>query len=343
MYLILYSDRVSPARYTLRYLTSFTERGYVRWGGGIRDSEPPVPSRVSYREAAITYRLVHPFRSLITSGREPGQERDTPLVHPLLTSLPRSWRISLFVSLSRHRLTVSLVGRREGTGLLTSLPSLCFGPSVHASGRQGQGPARFLVPLVNRGPVARRASSVGTAHSVHSPAPGGGRNERSEERAVILPSHHGPSPSLPAEPGQGSDRLSLISSVPSLRRVTSFPVTSVRYALRSLRSLSFLYLSCYPRPSATGPEPGRNRRWSGRNGSEVEVSEPRTGINLSCHSLSLRFVSHGAVTLSPFHSAECNDPVRDARRARLTPVGRVEERRRNGRTWREGREVKSES
>lgn len=125
--------------------------------------------------------------------------------------------------MSRHRLTVSLVGRREGTGLLTSLPSLCFGPSVHASGRQGQGPARFLVPLVNRGPVARRASSVGTAHSVHSPAPGGGRNERSEERAVILPSHHGPSPSLPAEPGQGSDRLSLISSVPSLRRVTSFP------------------------------------------------------------------------------------------------------------------------
>ena len=125
--------------------------------------------------------------------------------------------------MSRHRLTVSLVGRREGTGLLTSLPSLCFGPSVHASGRQGQGPARFLVPLVNRGPVARRASSVGTAHSVHSPAPGGGRNERSEERAVILPSHHGPSPSLPAEPGQGSDRLSLISSVPSLRRVTSYP------------------------------------------------------------------------------------------------------------------------
>ena len=107
--------------------------------------------------------------------------------------------------------------------ILTSLPSLCFGPSVHASGRQGQGPARFLVPLVNRGPVARRASSVGTAHSVHSPAPGGGRNERSEERAVILPSHHGPSPSLPAEPGQGSDRLSLISSVPSLRRVTSYP------------------------------------------------------------------------------------------------------------------------
>ena len=122
---------------------------------------------------------------------------------------------------------------REGTGLLTSLPSLCFGPSVHASGRQGQGPARFLVPLVNRGPVARRASSVGTAHSVHSPAPGGGRNERSEERAVILPSHHGPSPSLPAEPGQGSDRLSLISSVPSLRRVTSFPHSSLSSVRRS--------------------------------------------------------------------------------------------------------------
>ena len=133
------------------------------------------------------------------------------------------WSSARLLPVSRHRLTVSLVGRREGTGLLTSLPSLCFGPSVHASGRQGQGPARFLVPLVNRGPVARRASSVGTAHSVHSPAPGGGRNERSEERAVILPSHHGPSPSLPAEPGQGSDRLSLISSVPSLRRVTSYP------------------------------------------------------------------------------------------------------------------------
>ena len=139
---------------------------------------------------------------------------------------------------SRHRLTVSLVGRREGTGLLTSLPSLCFGPSVHASGRQGQGPARFLVPLVNRGPVARRASSVGTAHSVHSPAPGGGRNERSEERAVILPSHHGPSPSLPAEPGQGSDRLSLISSVPSLRRVTSFPVRLVPPPVRITPSVT---------------------------------------------------------------------------------------------------------
>ena len=162
---------------------------------------------------------------------------------------------------SRHRLTVSLVGRREGTGLLTSLPSLCFGPSVHASGRQGQGPARFLVPLVNRGPVARRASSVGTAHSVHSPAPGGGRNERSEERAVILPSHHGPSPSLPAEPGQGSDRLSLISSVPSLRRVTSFPVTSVRYALRSLRSLSFF--ACHVIP-ALRPR-GRNRDGTARS------------------------------------------------------------------------------
>ena len=135
---------------------------------------------------------------------------------------------------SRHRLTVSLVGRREGTGLLTSLPSLCFGPSVHASGRQGQGPARFLVPLVNRGPVARRASSVGTAHSVHSPAPGGGRNERSEERAVILPSHHGPSPSLPAEPGQGSDRLSLISSVPSLSFpfIPSTPLTHLSPPLR---------------------------------------------------------------------------------------------------------------
>ena len=171
------------------------------------------------------------------------------------------------MSLSRHRLTVSLVGRREGTGLLTSLPSLCFGPSVHASGRQGQGPARFLVPLVNRGPVARRASSVGTAHSVHSPAPGGGRNERSEERAVILPSHHGPSPSLPAEPGQGSDRLSLISSVPSLRRVTSFPVTSVRYALRSLRSLSFF--ACHVIP-ALRPR-GRNRDGTegGVDGTEV--------------------------------------------------------------------------
>ena len=47
-------------------------------------------------------------------------------------------------------------------------------------------------------------------------------------------------------PGQGSDRLSLISSVPSLRRVTSFPVTSVRYALRSLRSLSFFACHVIP-------------------------------------------------------------------------------------------------
>ena len=85
--------------------------------------------------------------------------------------------------------------------------------------------------------------------------------------------------------------FSLISSVPSLRRVTSFPVTSVRYALRSLRSLSFFACHVIPALRPRGPEPGRNRRWSGRNGSEVEVSEPRTGINLSCHSLSLRFVS----------------------------------------------------
>lgn len=35
------------------------------------------------------------------------------------------------------------------------------------------------------------------------------------------------------------------------------------------------------------------------------------------------YVSFMLVTLSPFHSAECNDPVRDARRARATP-GRTE-------------------
>ena len=86
-------------------------------------------------------------------------------------------------------------------------------------------------------------------------------------RPVILPSHHGPSPSLPAEPGQGSDRLSLISSVPSLRRVTSFPVTSVRYALRSLRSLSFF--ACHVIP-ALRPR-GRNRDGTegGVDGTEV--------------------------------------------------------------------------
>ena len=179
-------------------------------------------------------------------------------------SLYKDLIILYFSSCSRHRLTVSLVGRREGTGLLTSLPSLCFGPSVHASGRQGQGPARFLVPLVNRGPVARRASSVGTAHSVHSPAPGGGRNERSEERAVILPSHHGPSPSLPAEPGQGSDRLSLISSVPSLRRVTSFPFhpLSTDYNITYLSTISLLTLGSLPSPHVSD---GRmtERKWGG--------------------------------------------------------------------------------
>ena len=171
------------------------------------------------------------------SGRNEG------LIYYPLVPYRFVWSSARLLPVSRHRLTVSLVGRREGTGLLTSLPSLCFGPSVHASGRQGQGPARFLVPLVNRGPVARRASSVGTAHSVHSPAPGGGRNERSEERAVILPSHHGPSPSLPAEPGQGSDRLSLISSVPSLRRVTSYPrpflTCSTRLSTACLVSLRY--------------------------------------------------------------------------------------------------------
>lgn len=64
-----------------------------------------------------------------------------------------------------------------------------------------------------------------------------------------------------AEPGQGSDRLSLISSVPSLRRVTSFPVTSVRYALRSLRSLSFF--ACHVIP-ALRPR-GRNRDGTARS------------------------------------------------------------------------------
>ena len=78
-----------------------------------------------------------------------------------------SFRHFLVLPRLSHRLT-ALVGRREGTG-----PFLCFGPSVHASGRQGQtGP----LPRSSR-EVARRASSVGTAHSVHSPAPGGGRNE----------------------------------------------------------------------------------------------------------------------------------------------------------------------
>ena len=174
--------------------------------------DSPLIYRPPTRPISLRMPLTPPIRSLATLSPYP----NPPPCIPLAT-----------VSQSHS----SAVGK--GPASSPSLPSLCFGPSVHASGRQGQGPARFLVPLVNRGPVARRASSVGTAHSVHSPAPGGGRNERSEERAVILPSHHGPSPSLPAEPGQGSDRLSLISSVPSLRRVTSFPHSSLSSVRRS--------------------------------------------------------------------------------------------------------------
>ena len=135
------------------------------------DDWDSLPSHlVSPQGPAVDSPLIYrpPTRPILTHAANP--------THPVpryALSLPQPTPLHP----SRHRLTVSLVGRREGTGLLTSLPSLCFGPSVHASGRQGQGPARFLVPLVNRGPVARRASSVGTAHSVHSPAPGGGRNE----------------------------------------------------------------------------------------------------------------------------------------------------------------------
>ena len=78
----------SPARRA----TSDGERRDVRWGGGKGQWAARAEPR-KWREAAR--RSLHgPFRSLITSGREPGQERDTPLVHPLLTSLPRSWRIS---------------------------------------------------------------------------------------------------------------------------------------------------------------------------------------------------------------------------------------------------------
>ena len=159
---------------------------------------------------------------------------------------------------SRHRLTVSLVGRREGTGLLTSLPSLCFGPSVHASGRQGQGPARFLVPLVNRGPVARRASSVGTAHSVHSPAPGGGRNERSEERAVILPSHHGPSPSLPAEPGECKEVTPFTHFLRPFRSGVSLP--PLRPSLYSLVHLGPRFFACHVIPATDILTNGGTRR-----------------------------------------------------------------------------------
>ena len=157
--------------------------------------------------------------------------------------------------MSRHRLTVSLVGRREGTGLLTSLPSLCFGPSVHASGRQGQGPARFLVPLVNRGPVARRASSVGTAHSVHSPAPGGGRNDRSEERSY----RHSSVPSRPFAVPAGITALRRPCRRNRAKEVTAFH--SFPPSLRSGVSLPFPFIPSTPLTHLSPPLRRRNGGW----------------------------------------------------------------------------------
>ena len=110
-----------------------TETTVGMWGekASGKGPEPPVPSKRKWREAAR--RSLHgPFRSLITSGREPGQERDTPLVHPLLTSLPRSWRISLFVSLSRDRIPHSFVpsvAYRRYVGSLLRAPLVSFGSS----------------------------------------------------------------------------------------------------------------------------------------------------------------------------------------------------------------------
>ena len=209
-------------------------------------------------------------------------------------------RSLLSTSLSRHLPVSSSSVRKEPW--VTLLPSLCFGPSVHASGRQGQGPARFLVPLVNRGPVARRASSVGTAHSVHSLrlAAGVMRGVRNV-LDVILPSHHGPSPSLPAEPLPRKWPPFTHLELPSLRSGVSLPFPLRPYATPFVHfghSVSSLVMLSPPfgHGAGTGTEPKvewTERKW------EVEVSEPRTGINLSCHSLSLRFVSHGAVTLSP--------------------------------------------
>ena len=116
----------SPARRA----TSDGERRDVRWGGGKGQWAARAEPR-KWREAAR--RSLHgPFRSLITSGREPGQERDTPLVHPLLTSLPRSWRISLFVSLSRDRIPHSFVpsvAYRRYVGSLLRAPLVSFGSS----------------------------------------------------------------------------------------------------------------------------------------------------------------------------------------------------------------------
>ena len=169
---------------------------------------------------------------------------------------------------SRHRLTVSLVGRREGTGLLTSLPSLCFGPSVHASGRQGQGPARFLVPSREpRGPSpgAPPPSAPLTPFTRRRLAAGVMRGVRNG------PSFFRPITALrrPCRRNRAKEVTAFHSFPPSLRSGVSlpFPLPSVRYALRSLRSLSFF--ACHVIP-ALRPR-GRNRDGTegGVDGTEV--------------------------------------------------------------------------
>ena len=157
---------------------------------------------------------------------------------------------------SRHRLTVSLVGRREGTGE-TSLPSLCFGPSVHASGRQGQGPARFLVPLVNRGPVARRASSVGTAHSV-----AGERSSSVPFHLHSVPSFFRPITALrrPCRRNRAKEVTAFHSFPPSLRSGVSLPFPLRPYATPFVHfghSVSSLVMLSPPfgHGAGTGTEP----------------------------------------------------------------------------------------